>query len=82
MILPMIKNLFWLLFLVSCAQAPVQKDKELVSLGVALGQAEASYLKGCVDAMKDLKIPVAFPGCRDKATLHRRELDSIMDQDL
>lgn len=68
--------------LVSCAQAPVKKQEDLVSVLTALDQAQASYLKGCVDAMRDLKIPIAFEGCRDKAIVHRRELDSIMDQDL
>lgn len=69
--------------LVSCAQSPAKKeDQDLVSVTVALDQAQASYLKGCVDAMKEIKIPIAFEGCRDKAVVHRRELDSIMDQDL
>ena len=77
-----IKNMFWLFVLVSCAQVPPKKQADLVSVNAALNQAQASYMKGCVDAMKDLKIPVAFPGCRDKAVIHRRELDSIMDQDI
>lgn len=68
--------------LVSCAQAPVKKEQDLVTVRTALDQAQASYMKGCVDAMKDLKIPIAFPGCRDKAIVHRRELDSIMEQEL
>lgn len=81
----MMKNILLssvLLAFVSCAQAPAKKEEDLVSLGVALDQAQASYLKGCVDAMKELKIPIAFPGCRDKSIVHRHELDSIMDQDL
>lgn len=77
------KNLFWLLLLVSCAQVPVKEDKhDLVSVDAALNHAQASYLKGCVDAFHDLKIPGAFVTCRDKSLIHRRELDSIMDQDL
>lgn len=78
------KKLLILLFLVSCAhQKPSQNTSDdLVSVEAALMQAQASYLKGCVDAMKELKIPVAFPGCRDKSLVHRRELDSIMDQEL
>ncbi len=44
-------------------------------------QAQASYLKGCVDALKDLKIPLAFHGCRDKSILHRGELDQLMLRD-
>ena len=86
MIWPMINNILvfsFLLAFVSCAQAPTKSEKDdLVTVRTALDQAQASYLKGCVEAMKDLKIPVAFPGCRDKAIVHRRELDSIMDQDL
>jgi hypothetical protein len=73
-------------FLFSCAHAPKTPKpsnyEDLVSLEAALNQAQASYLKGCVDAMKSLHIPVSFPGCRDKSLLHRQELDSIMSQDL
>ena len=76
------KKIIILLTLASCAQAPVKKGEELVSVNAALNQAHASYLKGCVDAYHDLKIPVAFPTCRDKSFIHRQELDSIMDQDL
>lgn len=70
--------------LVSCAhQAPKpEQEEDLVSLDAALNQAQASFLKGCVDAMKELKVPIAFPGCRDKAIIHRRELDQLMQQDL
>lgn len=45
-------------------------------------QAQASYLKGCVDAMRELKVPVAFPGCRDRARLHGQELEQFMGDDL
>jgi hypothetical protein len=72
-----------LFLLVSCAQVkPKTVQDDLVTVNTALTQAQFSYLKGCVDAMKELKIPIAFPGCRDKAILHRRELDSIMEQEL
>ena len=70
-----------LMLMVSCSQVPVKKGEELVSVNVALDQAQASYMKGCVDGMKQLNIPIAFPGCRDKSLLHRQELDQIMEQD-
>lgn len=76
------KYLPLLILLLSCAHRPQPKEKDLVTLETALWQAQASYLKGCVDALKDLKIPAVFEGCRDKSILHRRELDSIMDQDI
>lgn len=76
------KKILVLLLLVSCAQVKTQKQSDEVSVAVALDQAQMSYLKGCVDAMKEIKIPITFIGCRDKAILHRQELDSIMNQDL
>lgn len=76
------KYLFLSLLLISCAHHSKEKDEPLVSLNTALMQAQASYLKGCVDAMKTLKVPVAFPGCRDMAVLHRKELNEFMDQDI
>ncbi len=74
--------IFILSFLMSCAHRQPEKNEDLVSLEAALMQAQASYLKGCVDALKDIKIPLAFHGCRDMSIIHRRELDQIMDQDL
>lgn len=70
-----------LFILISCAHHPSKKQEDLVSLEAALNQAQASYLKGCVMALKDLKIPAVFMGCRDKAILHRQELEQIMSQD-
>lgn len=76
-------KLMALLFLfTACAQTPSRPQEDLVSLDAALNQAQASYLKGCVMALKELKIPAVFTGCRDKAILHRQELDLIMNQDL
>lgn len=66
----------------SCSQAPIRNKEELVSIDAALNQAQASYLLGCVEAMKSIKIPVAYPGCRDKSLIHRQELDQTMGQDL
>ncbi len=67
----------------SCAQAPLKAGagKDLVSVNAALNQAQASYLKGCVDAFGELKMPKAFNSCRENSIMHRRELDYIMDQD-
>lgn len=70
------------ILLIGCSQLPSKKKENLVSLNAALNQAQASYLKGCVIALKDLKIPAAFTGCRDKAVLHRQELDLMMDQEI
>lgn len=70
-----------LFILTSCAHHLPKKQEDLVSLEAALNQAQASYLKGCVLALKDLKIPAVFTGCRDKALLHRQELEQIMSQD-
>lgn len=66
----------------SCAHKQASSKKDLVSVETALNQAQASYLKGCVDILKDLLIPNAFTGCRDKSLVHRRELDEIMNTDL
>lgn len=77
------KYISLLLILIGCAQVPPKSNKDdLVSVDAALNHAQASYLKGCVDAFHDLKVPVAFVTCRDRSLEHRRELDSIMDQDL
>jgi hypothetical protein len=76
------KPLFLLIFLVSCSQVPVKKRENLVSVNAALNHAQASYLKGCVDAYRALNIPAAFARCRDSAHLHRQELDSFMGLDL
>ena len=65
--------------LISCAHRPSEPEEDLVTLNAALNQAQASYLKGCVDAMKTLKIPIAFPGCRDQSILHRQELDKLTE---
>jgi hypothetical protein len=73
-------SLLILLFLFSCAHRQPERNEELVSLEAALMQAQASYLKGCVDALKDIKVPVAFHGCRDMSILHRQEIDQIMNQ--
>jgi hypothetical protein len=73
------KILILLTFVISCSHIKPNPEEKLVSLDTALMQAQASYLKGCVDGLKDIKIPVAFPGCRDKSIIHRQELESIME---
>ncbi len=76
------KFIAFFVLLISCAHTPPSQEKNLVSLDAALNQAQASYLKGCVLALRDLNIPSVFSGCRDKAILHRQELNSLMGQDL
>lgn len=76
------RMLILLFILTACAHnKPVSPKEELVSLDAALNHAQASYLKGCVDALKELKIPVAFPGCRDKANKHRQEIEAFIYQE-
>ncbi len=70
-------SLLFLLF-TACAHRPSGEESELVSVRTALMQAQASYLKGCVDGLKKLKVPVAFHGCRDASMLHHRELEVFM----
>ena len=76
------KSISLLLLLMSCSQVPTKKGEEDVSLDAALNQAQMSYLKGCVEAKKELKIPQVFEGCRDKSLVHRHELEEILGQDL
>jgi hypothetical protein len=77
------KYVVWisLIILYSCSQASLRKidGKNEVSLGVALNQARSSYLRGCVDAYHDLKIPKVFTHCVEKAKAHEKELMEIMD---
>ncbi len=76
------KTFLLLLLMTACAHKTPSKGEELVSVNAALNHAQASYLKGCVEAYRDLNIPVAFPRCRDKSFIHRQELDSFMGLDL
>ena len=76
------KTVLILLLLVSCSQVPTKKGEDDVTLDAALNQAQMSYLKGCVEAKKELKIPQVFEGCRDKSLVHRHELEEILGQDL
>jgi hypothetical protein len=74
------KLLYILVFYISCAHQAPREEENLVSLDTALMQAQASYLKGCVDILKDLKIPMAFHGCRDKSIIHIKEIQEIMSR--
>lgn len=75
------KLFFLFLFFISCAHKNNQPlNEEMVSVEAAITHAQFSYLKGCVDALKELKVPIAFPGCRDKSLIHRQEIESIMLQ--
>lgn len=77
------KYFTFLILFIGCAHTPPPaQEKNLVSLDAALNQAQASYLKGCVLALRDLNIPSVFTGCRDKSILHRQELNLMMNQDL
>ena len=69
--------ILFILLLLGCAHK--KPDEEMVSMTVALDQAQASYLKGCVDALKKMGVRLAFPGCRDLSILHRKEIESIVN---
>jgi hypothetical protein len=51
-----------------------------VSVDATLNHIFASYMKGCVDAFQELKVPISFENCRDKAKLHKNEVQEILDQ--
>lgn len=61
---------------------PTPVEEDLVSVGAALDQAYASYLKGCVDTFIEMKAGPSFPHCREKAKAHYKELDGIMKSDV
>ena len=78
----MVKLLLFL-FLYSCSQVskrPTIPD-DRISVQTALDHIRSSYLKGCVDAWKDLGFPVSFEICRDQAILHEKEVRGILGQD-
>lgn len=76
----MTKILLFILFS-SCAYRGQQIEPDnLVSLNAALNQAQASYLKGCLDVIKQFKLAGNFLSCRDSAINHRKEINFIMDQ--
>lgn len=75
-------RLFFVLpLLYSCSQVsvkPVPEEEKLVSVHAALIQAKASYLKGCVDAHRSLKLGPSFPYCEEQSKYHYNELSEIM----
>jgi len=70
-------NMLLLNLIFGCAHK--KNEEELVSVSVALDQAQASYLRGCVDALKSMGVPSAFPGCKNLSNIHRKEIESIMN---
>lgn len=77
-------KIFFLFFLYSCSQVSTRPtpppERDQVSVDTALDHIRSSYLKGCVDAFKELKIPASFEHCRDKAKEHEEEVLSILLQ--
>jgi hypothetical protein len=79
------KLILLLPLLYSCSQALTRQTSSpppegWVSGSSALQHAKISYMKGCVDAFKYLKIPSSFNYCRDQAENHEREIDLIIEQ--
>jgi hypothetical protein len=69
----------------SCSQVSTRTNlspptEGWVSGSSALEHAKISYMKGCVDAFKYLKIPSSFNYCREQAENHEREIDLIIEQ--
>lgn len=75
-------NLFLLFFLYSCSQVSVKPTlpSGLVSVDAALDHIQASYLRGCVEAFKELGVPTSFEYCRDKAKDHQNEVREMIEQ--
>ena len=71
-----------LLSLIACASKPplTNHKDELVHVSTVMDQVQFSYLKGCVDAYKELRLGPAFETCKVKAKDHRLEIQSILDQ--
>lgn len=77
------RGIFLLLFLYSCSQVSTKREvvpplRDQVSVVTALDHIRSSYLKGCVDAFRELKIPASFEHCLDKAKQHEDEVLSIL----
>lgn len=82
----MTKHVLILFFITACttisnnpnSKSPEDINEDLVSVKIALDQAQASYMKGCVDAYNSVSMSPVFEKCRDIAKLHRKELNQIM----
>jgi len=77
-----VAKIIFLLFLYSCSQVSSRKPSlhEPVDVEIALDHIKASYMRGCVEAFKELNVPISFENCRDKAEFHQNEVREIMDQ--
>jgi hypothetical protein len=78
------KILILLSLVISCSHqksAEQKPENDLVTVRTALHQAQMSYLKGCVDTFRGLKIAASFPHCVERAKAHRLEIQMIMDQE-
>jgi hypothetical protein len=81
------KNFLVLMFLTyGCSQLSTKKEvapsqADLVTVDAALNQAQMSYLRGCVEAFKHIRMPSPFQLCRDWAVNHRKELNLIMESE-
>lgn len=75
------KYLLPLIFLYSCSQVSTKHStaKDEVTVDTALDHIRSSYMKGCVDTYVEMKMPVSFELCRDRAKLHESEVKEIID---
>lgn len=85
-------NLLFILFFVSIfsscsltksfsskqSKTELTENEDLVSLNAALNHAQASYLKGCVDALKKVNVSFIFKFCRQSSLQHRKEIESFV----
>ncbi len=75
------KKIVLLILLAGCAHKSQQIESDnLVTVQAALNQAQASYLKGCIEVIKEQNLTGNFETCKNKSIIHRRELNFIMDQ--
>jgi hypothetical protein len=57
-------------------------ESDVVSVQTALDHAQMSYLRGCVEGLKEYAKKGHFPFCKEKAKLHRHEIQSILDSNI
>lgn len=75
------KKIVLLVLLVSCAHKGQQIESDnFVTVQAALNQAQASYLKGCIEIVKEQNLTGNFETCKGKSINHRKEIQFIMDQ--